>query len=219
MKMTTILTTAMILGAFSMTSSFVLAKNVSPGGSIPYTTFDADGNGTISEKEFTTAREQQLAELKKSGRLGQGMNSSPAFADVDADKDGQISATELTTMQQRQQVNAGKGNRRGAGHGQGNRNMNRNASPGGSISYATFDADGNGTTSEKEFTRAREQQLADRKKSGRLGQGMNSSPAFTDVDADKDGQISATELATMQQQQKNMNGRGKGKRQYARNSR
>ncbi len=219
MKMTTILTTAMILGTFSMTSSFVLAKNVSPGGSISYASFDADGNGTISEKEFNTAREHQLVELKKSGRLGQGMNSSPSFADVDADKDGLISATELTTMQQRQQVNAGKGNRRGAGNGQGNRNMSRNASFGGSIPYASFDADGNGTISEKEFNTAREQQLAERKKSGRLGQGMNSSPSFADVDADKDGQISDTELATMQQQHEYMGSRGQGKRQYARNSR
>ena len=205
----------MILGTFSMSSSFVLAKNVSPGSSIPYATFDADSNGTISEKEFNTAREHQLAELKKSGRLGQGMSSSPSFNDVDADKDGQISAKELTTMQQLQQANRGKGNRRGAGNGEGNRNMNRNVSLGGSIPYATFDADGNGTISEKEFNTARDQQLADLKKSGRLGQGMSSSPSFNDVDADNDGQISAKELTTMQQQQQ-VN-RGKGNRRGAGN--
>jgi len=119
MKMTTILTTAMILGTFSMTSSFVLAKNVSPGGSISYASFDADGNGTISKKEFNSAREHQLADRKKSGRRGMGMNSSPSFADVDSDKNGQISATELATMQQ-QQENRG-------GRGQGKRQYARNS--------------------------------------------------------------------------------------------
>ena len=121
MKMTKVLTTAMILGTFTLSTALILAGNVSARGPIASANFDADGNGSITEQEFNSGREQQQAAMKASGRLGQGMASSPSFTDVDTDKDGQISAEELKTMQEKQQANRGQG--RGQGKGRGaNRN-------------------------------------------------------------------------------------------------
>lgn len=121
MKMAKVLSTAMILGTFSIGAGLVLAGNVSARGPISLTNYDADGNGTITEQEFNAAREQQQAAVKSSGRLGQGMANAPSFADVDSDKDGQISAQELQTVQEQQQANRGMGRGQGNGKGGGNR--------------------------------------------------------------------------------------------------
>ncbi len=121
MKMTKVLRTAMILGTFGISAGLVLAGNVSARGPISLTSFDADGNGTITEQEFNSAREQQQTANKDSGRLGKGMANAPSFADVDGDKDGQISAQEMQTMQQQQQANRGMGRGQGSGKGGGNR--------------------------------------------------------------------------------------------------
>ena len=116
MKMTKALTTAMIIGTFSLSTGLVHAKKVSTRGPVSFAAYDADGNGTITEQEFNTIREQRQAAVKESGRTGQGMAGAPSFADVDIDKDGLISAQELETMQQHQQENRGMG--RGQGKGQ-----------------------------------------------------------------------------------------------------
>ena len=84
MKMTKILTTAMILGTFTF-----LSGNASARGPISLENYDTDGNGSITEQEFNTARKKQQAEMKASGRMGQGLANAPSFADADTDKDGQ----------------------------------------------------------------------------------------------------------------------------------
>lgn len=109
MRMTKAFSTAMIIVAFSLSAGLAHAKKVSTRGPISFTAYDADGNGTISEQEFNTTREQRQTAVKESGRMGQGMAGAPSFADVDTDKDEQISAQELQTMQQQQQENRGMG--------------------------------------------------------------------------------------------------------------
>lgn len=121
MKMTKVLTTVMILGALSISTGLILAGNVSAKGPIPFTSYDADGNGIITEEEFEAAREKQQAEMRTSGRLGKGQATAPSFADVDNDKDGQISAQELKDIQARQQANRGMGRGQGKGQGRGYR--------------------------------------------------------------------------------------------------
>lgn len=122
MKMTKVLTTAMILGTFTISTALILAGNVSARGPISMANFDADGNGIVTEQEFNSGREQQQAEMKASGRRGMGMANAPSFADADTDKDGQLSAQEITAMQEKQQASRGMGRGQGKGKGGGNRN-------------------------------------------------------------------------------------------------
>jgi len=117
MKMKTILTTAMILGTTAL-----LAGNASARGPISIGSYDANGNGSITEQEFNSAREKQQEEMRASGRMGKGMANSPSFADADTNKDGQLSVSEIKAMQEKQQANRGMG--RGQGNGQGNGNGN-----------------------------------------------------------------------------------------------
>ena len=109
MKMTKALITAMIIGTFSLSTGLVQAGVIPERGPVSFATYDADGNGAINEQEYNGVREQRQAEVKESGRMGQGMAGAPSFADVDTDKDGQISAQELEAMQQQQQANRGQG--------------------------------------------------------------------------------------------------------------
>ena len=122
MKMTKTFTTAMIIGAFSLSTGLVQAGDVSARGSVSFATYDADGNGSINEQEYNSIREQRQAAAKDSGRMGRGMANAPSFTDADINKDGQVSTQELQTMQQQQQANRGKGRGQGKGKGAGNRN-------------------------------------------------------------------------------------------------
>lgn len=117
MKISTVLTTAMILGTFTIGTAVFMTGTVSAQGPMSsLSSFDADGNGSITEQEFNTAREKMNAQMKASGRLGSGMANSPSFASVDVNKDGQVSAEEFKAMQDKQQ--AGRGQGRGMGKGQ-----------------------------------------------------------------------------------------------------
>lgn len=124
MKMTKRLTTTILSGTCILGTALFLAGNVSAKGPIPITSYDADGNGTITEQEFNNARAKQQEAMKASGRLGKGMASSPSFADADSDKDGLLSVEEIKAMQAQQQANRGKGKGQGTGKGFGKANQN-----------------------------------------------------------------------------------------------
>lgn len=94
MKMSKKLAITMICGAVGLSAALVQAGNVTARGPVSFATYDADGNGAISEQEFNTIREQRQAAVRASGRMGQGMANAPSFADTDTDRDGQISAQE-----------------------------------------------------------------------------------------------------------------------------
>jgi EF hand domain-containing protein len=115
MKVKKVITTAIILGTFSISTALVLAGNVSARGQMSIADYDADGNGSITEQEFNGARKQQQERMKTRGGMGRGMANAPSFADTDSDKDGQVSAEELQAMQEKQQANRGMGRGQGKG--------------------------------------------------------------------------------------------------------
>ncbi len=123
MKTTQKLTMAIILGIFSISATVVLAADVTARGPLPFSTWDADGSGGISEQEFNIIREQRQEAVKASGRLGRGMANSAPFYDIDTDNDGEISAQELNTYQ----INRRAGRGRGMGAGRGSGGMARGA--------------------------------------------------------------------------------------------
>jgi hypothetical protein len=84
----------------------------------------------------------------------------------------------------------------------------------GPVTFAAYDADGNGSISEQEFNAVRDQREAERAATGRPGFGAANAPAFSEVDTNGDGQISPAELSAAQQAQwqKNSMGRGMGRR-------
>ena len=68
-------------------------------GPAPFSVFDMDGNGFVSEEEFNSVRQQRMAARASEGKKMRCAASAPAFADLDIDGDGQLSPDELTAGQ------------------------------------------------------------------------------------------------------------------------
>ncbi|WP_293649583.1 EF-hand domain-containing protein [Thiolapillus sp.] len=111
--------TMVLLAAGSLLVLAVQAAEMPARGSIPFTVYDQDGNGSISQTEFSAARAERMAGKAAAGMPMRGMGSQPSFSIFDADGNGQLSAEELAAGQQKMQQQ-----RRGMGSGQG-RGMGR----------------------------------------------------------------------------------------------
>jgi len=66
----------------------------------PFSEFDKDGDGFVSEEEFNSTRAERHAEMAAAGKPMKGMASAPAYADLDSDGDGKLNEAELTAGQQ-----------------------------------------------------------------------------------------------------------------------
>lgn len=171
---------------------YVSAQSYAPHayGPAPFSTYDANGDGLISEQEFTTHREQRRALRASEGRPMRNAARAPAFSTFDANGDGQLTpqehaAGQANWMQQRNQM-------RGPGRGQGP-GMGRNMP-----SFAKFDLNGDGVLVEEEFTEARGQRIATRAKQGYMMRGLSNARPFSDIDADSDGKVTPDEFRAAQ---------------------
>jgi hypothetical protein len=118
MKMTTrSITMALIISAVGFAGTICPAAEVPSRGPISFGVYDADGNGSISEREFNAVKEQRQSERTAEGRPGFGMAESPTFPQVDTNGDGHITKEELNAAQQAQWGKKGMG--QGGGRGQG----------------------------------------------------------------------------------------------------
>jgi len=113
--MTKSISMAFILGAVACAGAVAQAADIPPRGPVPFASYDADGNGSISEQEFNAVRDQRQAERATEGRPGFGAVNAPDFSQVDTNGDGQLSPAELSAAQQAQWQ------KNGMGRGQGRR--------------------------------------------------------------------------------------------------
>lgn len=192
------------------------AEAIPAQGPISFATYDADGNGSVTETEFNTVRAQRMESRAEAGKPMRGVVNAPAFADFDTDKDGKLTPAELIAGQQAQrqaapgggmnppaftdvdtngdgcinaeEFSAGWGNRR-AGNGAGNGNM---------PSFADFDADKDGYISEQELGEGRAKRIVERAGEGRQMKNVAQAAAFADIDTNDDGKIDSQEFVAHQ---------------------
>jgi len=148
---------------------------------IPFADFDADKNGSVSEKEFNDAKNQQIAAKAKEGREMRGLANAPTFSSIDTNRDGQLSEDEMNVMQQVQAKNE-----------LGNKKMARPPKP----IFADFDVNNDNMLTEQEFNEARNKRIGDRAKEGRQMKGLANLAAFADIDANGDGKVSQEEFTS-----------------------
>ena len=60
---------------------------------------DLNGDGSITELEFTKARGERIAKRAQEGRKMKNLANAPSFQDIDTDDDGGISPDEFAAHQ------------------------------------------------------------------------------------------------------------------------
>lgn len=89
-------------------------------GPIPFTVYDLDGDGFITEQEFNTVRSERVEERSRSGRPMRGLPDAPAFSDLDRNGDGRLNPEELLLgRRQWMDQHRGRPDRWGPGGGSG----------------------------------------------------------------------------------------------------
>lgn len=164
-------------------------------GPIPFSAFDQDGSGFITQDEFDTVRAQRVAEKAADGRPMRGAADAPSFSEFDKNADGQLSQDELAAGQQAQMEKRrrmGYGMSQGQGSGM-NKGMNMPA-------FSDCDLNGDGKILEEEFYQARNKRMSERAEQGYQMKNAAMAPPFSVVDANGDGEISAEEFAAHQSQ-------------------
>lgn len=160
-----------------LTSSTLLVQ----AQGIPFADFDADKNGTVSEKEFNEAKNQNIAAKAKEGRKMRGLANAPTFSSIDTNRDGQLSKEEMNVMQLQH-----------AKTEQGDKKMARPPKP----VFTDFDMNNDNMLTEKEFNEARNKRIGDRAKEGRQMKGLANVAAFADIDGNADGKVSQEEFTS-----------------------
>lgn len=167
-------------------------ETVPERGPIPFSAYDLDSNGAISEQEFNQVRGQRMGTRAAEGRLMRHAGEAPSFATFDRNGDSRLSPEELTAGQQAQiqkrqgRMGPGPGMGRGAGMG---RNM---------PTFSEFDLDSDGAITEMELNKARGQRISERAKQGYPMQGLSSAPSFADMDSDGNGKLTPEEFTAAQ---------------------
>ncbi len=112
-----------------------------------FSEFDADGDGFVSEDEFTATRSARMKAMAEAGKPMKGAATAPVFSDLDTDGDGMLSEAELTAGQQAHMKamheKHGKGKGMGMHHGNGMKMP----------TFADLDLDGDGCIDPGEFAK------------------------------------------------------------------
>ncbi len=187
-----------LVSFLGITSISAASAELPSCGPIPFANYDQNGNGFISEQEFTLVRAERMAMKAAQGRPMKGAGKSPSFVSFDKDNDGRLTPEELLAGQQVQMYN-----RRGAknqspqmGQGRGkNSGMRKNSNM---ANFSEFDLNGDGIILEQELYKARAARITVRAEQGYSLRNVTNAPSFSDIDSDGNAEISSKEFAEYQ---------------------
>lgn len=192
MNRTTISIACAILVGFGSTFA-VTAEDIPNRGPIPFTAYDTDNNGAISEQEFYAVRAKRMASRAEEGRPMRNAANSPQFSAFDSNGDGVLSQSELLAGQKGQmQQRGGMGRGMGMGPGGGR-------GPGASRpTFKEFDLNGDGELLEAEFNQAHSKRIVERAQQGYPMRGLSNMMQYSDMDADGNGKVTPEEFTSAQ---------------------
>jgi len=183
---------SMVAGLLTVVAGCIVSVNTqaaegSHQGPVPFSVFDMDGNGFISEAEFYSVREQRMAANASAGKMMKCKEDAPTFADFDTNGDGQLSPQELTAGQQAHMSKC-KAMEHGAGKGMA----------GHMPTFSDFDLDGDGIIVEVEFNEGHAKKMSEMAAQGHQMKHAGEMPGFSGIDTNGDGGISEQEFSDHQ---------------------
>lgn len=141
-----ILITTMII-AVALLPVVAKAETNQHKGPPAFTEIDVDGDGFVSEQEFTEFRATRMAAMAEAGKPMKGAATAPAFSDIDTDGDGKLSEAELTAghkaHREAMREQKGKGDGMGMHHGMDMKMP----------TFMELDLNGDGCINEEEFAK------------------------------------------------------------------
>lgn len=176
--------------------ALVQASEIPTRGPMPFTAFDTDGDGVITEQEFMLVHADRQSMREAQGRHARVLPHAQMFHDMDTDGDGVLNQAELAAGQKLQQQgrvgmqHPGLPPGEGRGLGMG-RNMPK---------FSDFDLNQDGMMTEEEFIEGRGRRISERAKQGYMMRGLQHARPFSEIDADGDGQVNPEEFSAAQAQ-------------------
>ena len=168
------------------------------GGPLPFTTYDKDGNGSISKQEFDSVQAQQTRDRAAAGAPMGGTANTTTFATFDRNGDGQITPAEFATVQP-PSTSGGPGTM-GSGVQMGLSDGRGVGMEGTYPSFADLDENHDGSISPSEFNDARANRAVEKSQEGLPLGSLRNAPPFAALDLNGDGRISPEEFNTVQAQ-------------------
>ena len=172
-----------LISALCALSVPLSAQNIPQRGPIPFSIYDTNKDGFVSQTEFRETRAKRMSQKAKQGMPMRNNSNAPDFNMFDVDKNGKLSKLELREGQNRQM----RKNRANKNLGQG---MMRRDTP----TFKSFDLDGDGYLKGSEMKEARAKRIEQRKSQGKMLMSTCNISEFSEVDLDGDGKVTKEEF-------------------------
>ena len=181
----------LMAGSLSVVSSALIAQDLPLRGSIPFSSFDTNGDGSVSEQEFNDTRAAKMTEKASQGMPMRNAANAPDFSMLDTDNDGKLSKVELLEGQNKQmQINR-------ANRGPGQKSQMRDMP-----TFESFDLNSDGYLTENEMDEARAKRMQEKASEGKMLRNSGNKSKFSDIDTNNDTKVSKQEF-TEHQMRKN----------------
>lgn len=100
-----------ILGSLFTFSTSMMAQNMPMRGPVPFSVYDSNSDGFVTEQEFNDLRAKRMQQKAEMGMPMRNAANAPDFATFDTNGDGKLTELELVKgqnemMQNRRQNNA-----------------------------------------------------------------------------------------------------------------